>query len=119
MNKLEEASKQSEKDIRSFYNYKNKVLESDPNYTWAASYIKNGKIDSLALSLIPPEINKGPMILSLGFHVYTVVECNNLGGLRLHDTRIGKLVSKSLDEMRKELPEGNKNETDMLIIRPK
>jgi hypothetical protein len=119
VNKLEEACKQSEEVVRSFFNYKNKVLDSDPNYTWAASCIKSGKIDTLAFSLIPSEIDKGPVILSLCSHVYTVVECNDLGGLRLHDTRDGKLLCKSLDEMRRDLPEGNKSETDMLIIRPR
>ena len=126
-NKWEEAWLQSGENVGgiSFSNIKNKVLDSDPNYTWAGSRIKVNDIATLAYSVIPSEIDKGPVILSLPAespkksHVYTVVECNDLGGLHLHDTGQGKLLWKNLDEMRTALQERNRTETDMLIIRRK
>jgi hypothetical protein len=103
-----------------------KVLEVDPNYSWCQSRRIVKDIDTLAYSIIPSEIGKGPVIISLpaeepspDFHVYTAVECDNHGGLLLHDTGAGKLISKNLDYMKTALQKRKQTETDVLIIRPK
>jgi len=108
----------------SFGNIKNRILDVDPNYSWAKSTVIVNDINALANSIIPSEIDRGPVILSLPaqltgyWHVFTVVECSSLGGLHLHDTGQGKLLWRNLDEMRSAL-ERYRPETDILLIRPK
>ena len=114
-----------ERERLSFDRIKDTVLDIDPNYSRFESRVIIRNIAALACSVIPSEIDKGPVILSLPVgvapysHMYTVVECNNLGGLHLHDTGPGKLLWKNLDEMTTALQERSRTETDVLIIRPK
>lgn len=124
--KWEEACQRSSENVGSisFGNIKTKVLDVDPNYSWAKSTVIVKDMNTLAKSIIPSVIDRGPVILSLPaqltgyWHVFTVVECNNLGGLHLHDTGQGKLLWRNLDEMRTAL-ERYRPETDILMIRPK
>jgi hypothetical protein len=117
----------------SFTGIKNKVLDTDQNYSQLASTVIYGDIATLVHSIIRSEIDKGPVIISLPaedirrMHMYTVVGCNDLGGLHLHDTGQGSLLWKDLEEMKSSLEERsrvlsrleNRTVTDVLIIRPK
>lgn len=110
----------------SFSRIKADILDVDPNYSQFTSRIIEEDISVLVRSIIPSEIEKGPVVLSLpaaepshDSHVYTVVEWNDLGVLRAHDTGIGKFIEKNLDEMKAALKKRNRTGTDVLIIRPK